>query len=111
MNLLARFLRGGAKARFRLLGLCTIKDIPAGRFNRLLEQLQSEGWRKTYEYAGFDAWIDYGCVKLRKGRQRLKLEWDNWTGGSVEGKRSVLAPIAERLGLSLIRRWRWSDYD
>ena len=71
----------------------------------------SEGWTQTYEYTGFDAWIDYGCLKLRNGRHELKLEWDNWTEGSVEGRRDLLEPIAERIELPVIGEWRWSEYD
>lgn len=97
MNVLARGLRSIAKARFRLLGLATIKDIPTERFNRIKKDLIADGWRKTYEYAGFDAWIDYGKVKLRKDGVRLTMEWDNWTEGSIEGPASVV----EALGIDL----------
>lgn len=111
MNVLARGLRSIAKARFRLLGLATIKDIPTERFNRIIEELVAVGWRKTYEYAGFDAWIDYGKVELRKGGVRLTMEWDNWTEGSVEGPATVVEALAHDLGLRVTHAWRWSDYD
>ena len=108
---LAKLLRGFSKARFRLLNLATIKDISTEDFNQLIARLAAEGWQKRYEYSGFDAWIDYGCVKLRKGSTTLKLEWDNWTEGSVEGLRSSIETLAKQTGLSITNAWRWSDYD
>jgi hypothetical protein len=111
MNALARILRSISKFCFRILGLATIKDIPTERFNRLTKELLAAGWRKTSEYDGVDAWIDYGRIKLRKDDVRLTLEWDNWTEGSVEGPASVVERIGRESGLSVTREWRWSEYD
>ena len=108
---LVRALRRLPKARFRLLGLATIKDIPTDQFNEIIKSLAEDGWSLVSEYSGHDAWIDYGRVKLRKGGRRLKFEWDNWTEGSVEGKPEVLDEIASRHGLQVINEWRWSEYD
>lgn len=108
---LARLIRALAGLRFRVLRLATIKDIPTERFNALLVKLQSRGWRKTGEYTGFDAWIDYGKVRLRKGPSRLTLEWDNWTEGSIEGPAEAIAAIAHEEALPMSREWRWSEYD
>jgi len=110
-EVIAKGLRTLAKIRFRLLGLATIKDIPTDRFNDLIGQLMASGWRCTSEYSGFDAWIDYGKIKLRKGRYKLTLEWDNWTEGSVEGPRNVVEDIAREHQLSVSNEWRWSEYD
>jgi hypothetical protein len=111
MKWFARSTRLVRKVRFRVLGLATIKDIPTESFNALRGQLLSEGWTQIYEYTGMDAWIDYGCLKLRKGRDKLKLEWDNWTEGSVEGRKDLIAAIAERIQLPATSEWRWSEYD
>ena len=108
MNALARSL---AKLRFRILGLATIKNIPTARFNSVMEQLVSGGWRKTYEYAGIDAWVDYGKVRLQKDRVRLTLEWDNWTEGSIEGPTSIIEGIASDFDLRVTHEWRWAEYD
>ena len=54
--------------RFRVLRLATIKDIPAEDFNQLVERLLRQGWCKTSEYDGFDAWIDYGRISLKTYR-------------------------------------------
>jgi hypothetical protein len=111
MNVLARSLRYLAKVRFRILGLATIKDIPTEQFKHIAEDLIAAGWRKTYEYIGIDAWIDYGKVKLRKDGVRLTMEWDNWTAGSIEGPRVVIESLGRELGLPVTRAWRWADYD
>jgi hypothetical protein len=66
MNVLARSLRAVAKMRFRALGLATIKDLPAARFKQLVTELVAAGWRKTSQYDGFDAWIDYGRIRLNE---------------------------------------------
>ena len=89
----------------------TISDIPIGRFEEIRAQLESDGWVKYYEYEGFDAWIDYGCLKLKHGSTRLKMEWDNWTEGSLEGHRDLIEQLGRQFGLPVNDKWRWSDYD
>lgn len=111
MQWIVRLGRHFAKMRFRLLGLATIKDIPTEQFNKIIRGLIDEGWTKIYEYTGFDAWIDYGCVKLRKGDRKLKFEWDNWTEGSIEGLPHILEDIASVQHLPLSSEWRWAEYD
>ena len=111
MGVLAKLLRAFSKWRFRVLGLATIKDIPTDEFNALARQLIASGWKKTFEYGGFDAWIDYGRIKLRKDGIKLNLEWDNWTEGSVEGPRSIIETIAQDTGYPVSYQWRWSEYD
>jgi hypothetical protein len=107
----ARLLRAFAKLRFRLLGLATIRDIPTAQFNTLLKDLVGTGWAKTGEYDGFDAWIDYGCVRLSRDGRKLKCEWDNWTEGSIEGPRRVIEEIGHLHGLPVTHAWRWSEWD
>ena len=63
----------------------TLSDIPTDTFNRIIKELLSQGWKKIDEYKGFDAWIDYGMVLLRKKNIKLKFEWDNWTEGEIYG--------------------------
>jgi hypothetical protein len=110
-NASAWVTRAAAKLRFSLLGLATIKDIPTERFNELIDALTAAGWRKTGEYEGFDAWIDYGRVSLKKGGVKLKLEWDNWAEGSIEGPRSTIEEMARQFDFPVSHAWRWSNYD
>lgn len=111
MNILIKIIRFFPKLRFKLLNLATVKDIPTDRFNQLIKELISDGWKKTYEYSGFDAWIDYGNVKLKKGNMKLTCEWDNWTEGSIEGPHSFIEEFAKKKKLLIINEWRWSEYD
>ncbi len=111
MNPLARILRAGSKLRFRLLGLATIKDIPTARFPEIIDSMTRNGWSKTGEYEGLDAWIDYAQIKMQKGGVRLKFEWDNRTEGSIEGPRDMIEEMGRRYGLAVTHKWRWSEYD
>lgn len=111
MKWFAKILRFVSKAKFRILNHATIKDIPTERFNAIIRQLKTDGWKQTYEYSGFDAWIDYGAVRLRKNGVGLFLEWDNWTEGSIEGPRRFVEDFAKEHSLPVSYRWRWSEYD
>jgi hypothetical protein len=95
----ARARRAFAQLRFRVLGLATIKDIPTEQFNSLVKELGTRGWRKTGEYEGLDAGIDYDSFRMRRRGIQLKFEWDNWTEGSVEGPRAAIEEIAQQFGL------------
>lgn len=108
MKFFADISRYLAIQRFKLLGLATIKDIPTDKFNSLIESMILSGWAKTYEYDGFDAWIDYGKVKLNKNGVKLTFEWDNWTEGSVEGPEKLISSIAGLHDLVVHKEWRWS---
>lgn len=110
IKLIGGLLRFLSKLRFRMLGLATIKDIPTERFRSLIQELNSNGWRCKYQYDGFDAWIDYGSVKLKKGRLTLHFEWDNWTEGSVEGPRRVIEQLGREYAMPISYEWRWSEY-
>lgn len=68
----------------------TIEGLPLFALRQAREALARQGWVTTYEYVGDDAWIDYARVDLRKGRSKLRLEWDPDSGGSVAGPRAVL---------------------
>ena len=68
----------------------TIEGLPPFALRQAVENLLRSGWLKTFEYERDDAWIDYARIDLRKGRSKLKLEWDPDSGGSVEGPRAVL---------------------
>jgi len=67
-----------------------ISDLPPFALRQTVESLLRSGWIKTFEYDADDAWIDYARVDMRRGRTRLRLEWDLDTGGTVEGPRAVL---------------------
>ena len=109
MTLFARALRALTVLRFRVLGLATIQDVPTEQFRGIERQLVAAGWNKTYEYAGVDAWIDYGEVILRKGRAQLTFEWDNWSEGRIEGPAAEVEAVARDHGLTARRTPRSVD--
>jgi hypothetical protein len=101
--------RAFSKLRFRILGLATIKGIPTYEFRDLIKTLKNEGWYVSYEYYGSDAWVHYGQVKLRHGLRRLTLEWDDKTGGSIEGAGDLIRGIAYTKGYTAIDQSRWAE--
>ena len=100
-----------ATLRFRLLGLATIERLSADRFQALISQLTSQGWRASSRYAGADAGIDYDRLRLSKGRNGLTCEWDPWSEWSIEGPRRLLDEIAQPHGLKVSRVSRWAGED
>ena len=111
MVLVGKIVRYFSKLRFKILGLATIKDIPTDQFNSIIETMILAGWEKTYEYSGFDAWVDYAKVKLKKNGTRLLFEWDNWTEGSIEGPLRNIEEIASTYCFKVSHEWRWAEYD
>ena len=68
----------------------TIEGLPPIALRQAVDNLLGHGWITTFEYDKDDAWVDYARIDLRKGRSKLRLEWDPESGGSVEGPRAVL---------------------
>jgi hypothetical protein len=68
----------------------SVEGLPPFALRKAVDALRAGGWITTYEYDAEDAWADYARVDLRKGRSKLKLEWDQESGGSIEGPRAVL---------------------
>ena len=86
-------------------------DIPSARFNILIEELNRDGWRGTKKVSLLNDWVDYGKVRMWKGFSKITLEWDNWTEGSIEGKRKIIEKIADKYEFQVSGKWRWSIYD
>ena len=76
-----------------------IEDIPTATFNLISDELVAAGWKVIEEYNGFDAWIDYGLLVLRKGDASIRMEWDNWMEGSIEGPNDLVKEIQVRHSL------------
>lgn len=77
-----------------------VTDIPTATFNQIIEDLRGSGWKTISEYAGMDAWIDYGKVVLRLGSVKLTFEWDNWFEGNIDGPDVVVKELQERYALT-----------
>jgi len=107
MNFLVKFKRKLTDWKFALLGLAVIEDIPTDHFNAVVKEYAEAGWKKAYLYEGFDAWIDYGRIDLKKGRCRLRFEWDNWTEGQISGPKAVVEALALKHRLAAATRIKW----
>ncbi|MBD3668389.1 MAG: hypothetical protein HUJ16_10535 [Kangiella sp.] len=107
MNPIVKLGRKTVDLKFKALGLKIVQDIPTDDFNRILKFCLNNGWAKTYEYDGFDAWIDYGKVKLSKEGRELKFEWDNWCEGEISGKADDINLIASKYGLTARDKPKW----
>ncbi|WP_035615968.1 hypothetical protein [Haloferula sp. BvORR071] len=70
-----------------------IEDIPTATFNLISDELVAAGWKVIEEYDGFDAWIDYGLLVLSKDGVNIRMEWDNWMEGIIEGPDHLVGPI------------------
>jgi hypothetical protein len=68
----------------------TIEGLPPFALRQTVDALVTAGWIRTFEYDGEDLWVDYARTDLRKGRSKLRLEWDPESGGSIDGPRAVL---------------------
>lgn len=100
MNPIVKLGRKIVDMKFKARRTQIIQNIPTDDFNRILEFHINNGWVKTYEYDGLDAWIDYGKVKLSKESRELKFEWDNWCEGEISGKTKDIENIATNFGLT-----------
>ncbi|MDO6720310.1 hypothetical protein Q4575_12910 [Psychrosphaera sp. 1_MG-2023] len=107
MNPVVTLGRKSVDLKFKAFGLKIIQDIPTDNFNRILEFHLKNGWIKTYEYDGFDAWIDYGKVKLSNEGRKLKFEWDNWREGEISGKASDVEALAAKFNYTARETPNW----
>lgn len=100
-SIFARAAQTSVNLKTKVLNRASITDISTDKFNSLIRELISDGWKKTYEYDGLDAWIDYGKITLKKDRSKLTCEWDNWFEGSIEGPRAFMEVLATAKNLKL----------
>ena len=89
------------KIWFRSRRLALIVDIPDKKVKEIFDRLVNDGWVLTSKYDGFDAGIDYDCLKLRKGLATVKCEWNNWTEWEILGRRDLVERIAIEFDLQV----------
>jgi len=111
MTFIANLLRRFAKLQFQVRGLSTILDIGNEEFLSILARLESMGWKVYSRYGGFDAGIDYDCIRIKRGGVKLKCEWDNWNEWSIEGPQTAIQALAEQFNLVSNAEWRWARWD
>ena len=104
-------LRAMNKMLCKLRGHQTVFPIAMELFNVIAKKPVDSGWVKKSDYQGVYAWIDGGSIRLRNGREKLFLEWDNLGEGSIQGTVPVLTPMARKYNLPIVDSWRWSTED
>lgn len=64
-----------------------------------VKMLTKRGWEITSEYSEdmFDKGIDLDGFTLKKGKEKLNFEWDNWTEWTIEGGKEAIAEVSELL--------------
>ena len=107
MKILVKIARKLVNFKYKVLGLRIIQDVPSDQFISIVEDYVKQGWVKTYEYDGFDAWIDFGKIKLKKDSEKLVFEWDNWSEGEITGKVQELQKLAELYQLDIRHEPKW----
>lgn len=77
-------------------------DIKTETGNKILEDLLSEGWKKTHKYSpvAFDKGIDFDSYVLKKDNSKLKFKWTNWFEWEIFGEKNELQTIAKKYDLS-----------
>ena len=72
----------------------SIEDIETETGNELIESLKKDGWILKSEYPlVFDKGIDYDYYIFKKGKNRIKLEWDNWFEWKLLGQKEIIEDI------------------
>lgn len=80
----------------------TLENIETEVGNRILGSLKAEGWRQVAQYSpmAFDKGIDYDSYRLRRGREELRLEWNNWMEWKISGPIEIIDEIARQVSLA-----------
>ncbi len=81
-----------------------IHAIDATAMESIIRHLESTGWRQTSRYGGFDAGIDYDCIRLKRRGVRLKCEWNHDDGWRIAGPREAVDALAAELGFRAVAR-------
>ncbi len=71
----------------------TTINITTKDWYAIISELQNRGWKATRQYEGFDAGIDYDSCVLKKGSERIRCTWDNYTEGEFRCSDEVLEEL------------------
>ena len=99
MTLFVNLMRRLVMWPFRRRGLLAIANIGHQAFASVLAWLEQMGWKVYARYGGFDAGIDYDCIRLKRAGIKLKCEWDPCDEWRIEGPVEVIEAIASQFDL------------
>lgn len=99
MKLFVNLMRRLVMWPFRRRDFSVIASIGHQEFASVLAWLEQTGWKVYARYGGFDAGIDYDCIRLKRAGIKLKCEWDPCDEWRIEGPVEVIAAIASQFDL------------
>lgn len=99
MKLFVNLMRRLLMWPFRSRDFSAIANIGPQEFDCVLPQLEQMRWKVYARYGGFDAGIDYDCIRLKRAGIKLKCEWDPCDEWRIEGPVEVIAAIASQFDL------------
>lgn len=75
----------------------SIEDIETELGNEFIENLKKDGWKLKSEYPMmFDKGIDFDFYIFQKGKEKIKLEWDNWFEWKLLGEKHIIEELYSR---------------
>lgn len=102
MKLFVNLMRRLVMWPFRRRAFSAIANIGPQAFECVLPQLEQMGWKVYARYGGFDAGIDYDCIRLKRAGIKLKCEWNPCDEWRIEGPVEVIEAIAIQFDLLAI---------
>jgi hypothetical protein len=78
-----------------------IENIDTEKGNEILVQLRKDGWKISDQYnrLAFDKGIDFDSYTLKKGDEKLYLEWSNWFEWEIQGSEREIGHIIAKFNL------------
>lgn len=72
-----------------------IENIETEIGNEILIQLKNDGWKVSDQYnrLAFDKGIDFDSYTLRKGKEELYFEWNNWFEWEIQGSETEIGNL------------------
>ena len=81
-----------------------IEKIETALWNQIINDLVSDGWTISSQYANFDKGIDFDSKTLRKGKSKIYFEWDNWEEGEIRCSESEIEYIEKLVGINFLNK-------
>lgn len=78
-------------------------NIETGIFYSIIEFLKKSNWDLAAEYDEnfFDKGIDFDFYEFSKGDEKIRLAWNNWFEGEMQGTIKTLNEIAQHFKFDL----------
>jgi hypothetical protein len=78
-------------------------NVETSIFYSIIKFLKKNNWDLTAEYDEniFDKGIDFDFYELCKGDEKIRLAWNNWLEGEIQGTTVTLNEIAQHFKIDL----------